>query len=218
MSNSLSRAAGEIAKAIHRQSQKSTGSCKAARKLAKNAEYCPRFDLVLETRMPPPSSQLKSKRESATPRLLSRLPWFLPLVLVLSVAGLYAASKRPKQQTRPVRAAELHELPREPPVELLSVPNSGFPCAVDDVLEAKCRRCHTRPMRNGAPFPLLTWNDTRLFVRADAQVHLQLERVVKGGSMPPRILANPPVEPLTADEKWVLLEWVSRGAPRGTCP
>lgn len=168
--------------------------------------------------MPPRSSQLKSKRQSATPRLLSRAPWLLPLAVLLPAAALYAASTKPKAPERPSTGPRQFELPREPPVELLSVPNSGFSCAVDDVLEAKCRRCHTRPMRHGAPFPLLTWEDTRLFVRAEAQVYLQLERVITNGSMPFRIPANPPVEPLTADEKWVLLDWVSRGAPRGSCP
>jgi len=168
--------------------------------------------------MPPRSSQLKSKRQSATPRLLSRAPWLIPVALLLPAAALYAASKRPKAPVRPTPVSHELELPREPPVELLSVPNSGFSCAVDAVLKAKCRRCHTRPMRHGAPFPLLTWDDTRLFVRAEAQVHLQIERVIKSGAMPFRTPANPPVEPLTADEKWVLLDWVSRGAPRGSCP
>lgn len=168
--------------------------------------------------MPPRSSQLKSKHQSSTPRLLSRVPWLLPLAVLLPVAILYAASPQPRPPAHSTDLSRELELPREPPVDLLSVPNSGFPCAVDDVLEAKCRRCHTRPMRHGAPFPLLTWDDTRLFVRADAQVYLQLDRVITTGTMPFRIPANPPVEPLTADEKWVLLDWVRRGAPRGTCP
>lgn len=168
--------------------------------------------------MPPRSSQLKSKRQSATPRLLSRVPWLLPVLLVIPAAALYAASKKPEASVRSPNAPREIELPREPPVDLLSVPNSGFSCAVDQVLEAKCRRCHTRPMRHGAPFPLLTWEDSRLFVRAEAPVYLQLERVVTSGTMPFRIPANPPVEPLTADEKWVLVDWARRGAPRGSCP
>jgi hypothetical protein len=108
-------------------------------------------------------------------------------------------------------------LPREPPVELLSVPNSGFPCAVDDVLQAKCRRCHTRPARHAAPFALLTWEDTRAY-RHQTQLHVLMAGVIKSGSMPQRIPANPPIEPLTADERWVLLDWLGKGAPRGSCP
>jgi len=177
-----------------------------------------RFVLLKSKRLPKSESLLKSKRQSATPRLLSRAPWLLPVLLLLPAAALYAASKNPKPSARPTNAQLELELPPEPPVELLRVPNSGFSCAVDSVLEAKCRRCHTRPMRHGAPFPLLTWDDTRLFVRAEAQVYLQLERVISSGSMPFRIPANPPVEPLTADEKWVLLDWAGRGAPRGSCP
>lgn len=168
--------------------------------------------------MPSRSSQHKSKRSSATPRLLSRIPWLLPALLLLPVAALYAASKRPQAEPPRTNAPRELAIPREPPVELLSVPNSGFSCAVDQVLGAKCRRCHTRPMRHGAPFPLLTWEDTRLFVRADAPVYQQLERAITSGAMPFRIPANPPVEPLTADEKSVLLDWARRGAPRGSCP
>jgi len=121
---------------------------------------------------------------------------------------------------RPKRASELlnpAQLPREPPVELLSVPNSGFPCAVDDALEAKCRRCHTRPARHGAPFALLTWDETRAY-RHQTEVHVLMERAIKGGTMPRRIPANPPIEALTADERWVLLDWLGKGAPRGSCP
>lgn len=158
-------------------------------------------------------------QSNATPRLLGRRPWLLPVMLLLA-AGAVLASKRAEQPERQKRTSALQipaELPREPPVELLSVPNSGFPCAVDAVLEAKCRRCHTRPTRHAAPFALLTWAETRAY-RHQTEVHVLMERAIKGGTMPQRIPANPPIEPLTADERWVLLDWLGKGAPRGSCP
>jgi hypothetical protein len=40
---------------------------------------------------------------------------------------------------------------------------------------------------------------------------------VRTGFMPYRVEANPPVLPLTEDEKKVILDWVDAGAPRGDC-
>lgn len=199
-------------------SRRETGNTRGTSGVVSASCTLPRYTLPKSKRLPKSERLLKSKRQSATPRLLSRAPWLLPLALLLPAAALYAAAKNPKVTARPTNASRDLDLPLEPPVEVLAVPNSGFSCAVEAVLKAKCRRCHTQPMRHGAPFPLLTWENTRLFVRAEAQVYLQLERVIKTGTMPFRIPANPPIEPLTADEKWVLLDWAGRGAPRGSCP
>jgi hypothetical protein len=50
-------------------------------------------------------------------------------------------------------------LPPEPPFGPLKQPNSELPADVDEVLARKCRRCHTVPTRNGAPFTLFTWSE-----------------------------------------------------------
>jgi hypothetical protein len=107
-------------------------------------------------------------------------------------------------------------LPEEPPVEMLRVPDSGLPCAVDEVFAKKCRRCHTVPTRHGAPFVFLTWQDTQQ-ARADQPLTALIGRAVRSGFMPYRIEANPKVEPLTDDEKKIILDWVDAGAPRGDC-
>ena len=107
-------------------------------------------------------------------------------------------------------------IPLEPPVEVLRVPNSGLPCAVDDLLAQKCRRCHTKPARHTAPFALLTWDDTQELLR-DRQRYLVMESAVKSGYMPYNIAANPPVERLTDAEKQIIVDWVEAGAPRGSC-
>jgi hypothetical protein len=112
------------------------------------------------------------------------------------------------------RAAEPR--PEEPPVEMTRVPDSGLPCAVDDVFASKCRRCHTIPPRHGAPFVFLTWDDTRQD-RFGQPLYVVIGRAVKSGFMPYKIEANPPVVPLTEDEKKVIIDWVDAGAPKGEC-
>lgn len=112
------------------------------------------------------------------------------------------------------RAAE--PLPEEPPVEVLRVPNSGLPCKVDEVFASKCRRCHTIPTRHSAPFVFLTWDDTRQ-ERLGQPLFNVIGRAVRSNFMPYRIEANPPVQPLTDDEKKIILDWVDAGAPREEC-
>lgn len=107
-------------------------------------------------------------------------------------------------------------LPLEPPLDLVRVPNSGFPCDVDDVLAAKCRRCHSTPMRHSAPFSLLTWEDTQPMLRDRPRFQV-MASAVKSGFMPYNVLANPPVERLSDAEKKVIVDWVEAGALRGSC-
>lgn len=122
------------------------------------------------------------------------------------------ASARAKERAR----VALLPPPEEPPVELLRTPDSGLPCKLDDVFAAKCRRCHTIPARHGAPLVFLTWDDTQQD-RAGQKVAQVIGRVVQSGFMPYRIEANPPVQPLTDEEKKIILDWVEAGAPRETC-
>ena len=125
------------------------------------------------------------------------------------------AAKAQREQAEAARLAALPP-PEEPPVELLRSPSSGLPCAVDDVFARKCRRCHTIPTRHGAPFVFLTWDDTRQD-RLGQPLYAVIGRAVQTGFMPYKIEANPPVQPLTEEEKTVILDWVDLGAPRGNC-
>lgn len=129
-----------------------------------------------------------------------------------------AAEAEAKERARAAeyarRAAE--PLPEEPPVEMLRVANSGLPCKVDDVFASKCRRCHTIPTRHGAPFVFLTWDETRQD-RLGQPLYAVIGRAVRTNFMPYRVEANPPVQPLTDEEKKILLDWVDAGAPREIC-
>ena len=161
----------------------------------------------------------KARPGSVTPRLLGGSPWALVIVVLVLGGGFYFGSQAMPQRApapTPNSWSEL-SLPLEPPVALLSIDNSGFPCDVERVLRAKCRRCHTIPSRHAAPFSLLTWDDTRQ-LRNGAPIFERMLVAVKSGAMPMRLAANPPVQPLTETEKQVLLEWLEQGAPRGLCP
>jgi hypothetical protein len=129
------------------------------------------------------------------------------------------ASEQPQASNRKhamPAAPEPEPIPLEPPVELLRVPNSGLPCAVDDLLAAKCRRCHTKPTRHTAPFALLTWEDTQELLR-DRPRFKVMEGAVRSGYMPYNIAANPPVERLSDAEKQIIIDWVAGGAQRAVC-
>jgi hypothetical protein len=103
-------------------------------------------------------------------------------------------------------------MPLEPPWGPPKQPGSELPADVDDVLAHKCRRCHGVPTRNGAPFPLYTWADTRA-LHFGNPIYVRLGLAVQSGFMPNLVPANPPVEKLTDAEKKVLLDWVAAGAP-----
>jgi hypothetical protein len=129
-----------------------------------------------------------------------------------------AAEERVKAAARDEEAARraAEPPPAEPPVDVLRVPGSGLPCKVDDAFALKCRRCHTVPTRHGAPFVFLTWADTQQ-ERGGLRLTELIGRAVRSGFMPYRIEANPPVQPLTDEEKRVILQWVDAGGPRQDC-
>lgn len=114
------------------------------------------------------------------------------------------------------RAAFIVQVPLDPPLEKVRVPDSGLPCDVDDVFAAKCRRCHTTPARHAAPFELYTWADAQID-RMGSPLFVHIGRVVETGYMPLLIEAKPPVERLTPEEKKILLDWVKAGAPKTPC-
>jgi uncharacterized membrane protein len=85
-------------------------------------------------------------------------------------------------------------------------------CDVAPILEAKCQRCHAEPTENGAPFPLETYADTQV-EESSKRSHL-MRSAVSTDFMPPTVFRlEPPVEPLTCEEKRTLLAWLDDGTP-----
>ena len=62
----------------------------------------------------------------------------------------------------------------------------------------------------------LTWQDMQQ-ERAGQKLPALIGRAVRSSFMPYRIEANPPVQPLTDEEKQAILDWVDAGAPREDC-
>jgi hypothetical protein len=87
-------------------------------------------------------------------------------------------------------------------------------CQASAVLEQACERCHTEPPANGAPFPLVSYEDTQApYYSSGKQIWEVMRSVVRSGFMPMRPAAlMPPVEPLTCEQKSTLLGWLDQGA------
>jgi uncharacterized membrane protein len=86
-------------------------------------------------------------------------------------------------------------------------------CEVRTVLADKCHRCHTAPPEHGAPFSLLTYDDTQVLDRRGTPRFERVHDAVESEYMPPTFLKlDPPVEPLTSNERAVLLDWAEAGA------
>jgi hypothetical protein len=147
--------------------------------------------------------------------------WIVPLVLAVLMLAVVLRQEPPRRAPRtkriePVPTFVEAPLPPEPPFAPLKHPNSELPASVDDVLARKCRRCHTLPARNGAPFALYTWLEMQAPHHGEP-IYQRLGRAVESGFMPNvAIVANPPVERLTSEEKRTLLDWVAAGAPRAS--
>jgi hypothetical protein len=88
----------------------------------------------------------------------------------------------------------------------------AFPCDVSRIIQAKCERCHSDPPENGAPFPLLSWEDTQK-PYGRVLVHDAMLVAVESGFMPlTELELSPPVEDLTTSERTDLLSWLRAGA------
>lgn len=85
-------------------------------------------------------------------------------------------------------------------------------CDVEPILVAKCQRCHGDPTENGAPFALLSYAD--LQGPSNKPRFSKIQHALDTEFMPPTWLeVEPPVEPLTCDEKLTLLTWLENGDP-----
>lgn len=83
----------------------------------------------------------------------------------------------------------------------------SFPCAVYEALKAKCHTCHTNPTLNGAPFPLLTYEDT-VPVYVNAPRFVKMQAAIESGFMPLGMAPD-----LTPEEREAVLSWLGSCAP-----
>jgi hypothetical protein len=91
-----------------------------------------------------------------------------------------------------------------------------YPCAIFDILHRKCHVCHAtdRLPSSGAPFSLLTWEDTQLPLVGETKLRsVRMSEVILPGAsphMPNGCPTNcPPSGDLTSDERSTLEEYFS---------
>lgn len=91
-------------------------------------------------------------------------------------------------------------------------------CQAEIILRTVCQKCHADPPMHGAPFPLVTYQDTQeVFDRVNGTLRWQrMQEVVALDFMPLRGLPDVPVELLTCEEKSTLMGWLDQCArPEG---
>jgi uncharacterized membrane protein len=87
-------------------------------------------------------------------------------------------------------------------------------CEARTVLRDKCQRCHQEPTLNGAPFPLLTYDDTQVVDRKGVPRFEKMKAAIESDYMPPTYLElDPAVEPLSPSERAALLGWLASDPP-----
>lgn len=90
-------------------------------------------------------------------------------------------------------------------------------CDVAGILESKCQRCHASPPVHGAPFPLMNYDDTQQPAPVSSDPGRKrtadMLEAVESNFMPyMRLSLDPPVSPLTCEERTTLLTWLRKGA------
>lgn len=82
-----------------------------------------------------------------------------------------------------------------------------IPCGPRAVLQAICQTCHSRPPREGAPFPLVTRSNIVGTAADGRQLRELMIEQLEAKRMP-----LPPVT-IEDDRRAVLLDWLRAGAP-----
>jgi hypothetical protein len=87
-----------------------------------------------------------------------------------------------------------------------------FPCEVFAIIHDKCNPCHTDPPKNGAPFPILTYEDTQLpFGTKGKKRYERMAEVIAPASGPfmPLQPNGEGVTPLSEAELGLLSAWLA---------
>jgi hypothetical protein len=88
-------------------------------------------------------------------------------------------------------------------------------CQAEIVLRTVCQTCHANPPLHGAPFSLVTYEDTQKPFDSEKLRWERMREVVEANIMPIR-LRDVPFRPLTCEEKTTLLGWLDECArPEG---
>ncbi|HKQ69925.1 MAG TPA: hypothetical protein VJT73_11330 [Polyangiaceae bacterium] len=82
-----------------------------------------------------------------------------------------------------------------------------IPCEPRSILQGVCQKCHTQPLLNGAPFPLIDRSDIVRIQKDGVEVRAAMIAQLETGRMP--------LTPETIDDvsRGQLLNWLRAGAP-----
>jgi hypothetical protein len=154
---------------------------------------------VIKTRLYRLAEPSDLPTDKGTPRMLSR---FVLLALALVGVACSPASADPP----PESGSQLAAL-------------SGFPCEVDQVLQSKCRPCHSEGGLTGTPFHFTSPDVVQQVSRIPASGGKQIRQLIDerihgvGNPMPPATMPQ-----LAPEERGILENWLRQGAPSGsTC-
>lgn len=88
-----------------------------------------------------------------------------------------------------------------------------LPAAVDAVLAARCRKCHSDPPREFVPFALVSWDDTQ--ARAPGHDGARIYEVIAVRIHDASFPMPPSGNPMTDADRDVLDDWIAQGAKPG---
>jgi hypothetical protein len=128
------------------------------------------------------------------------------LFLTAFAGGTMALACRGKPETHVVYLVPSQDASAQLTGELAQDEND-IPCAPRRVLQTICQQCHTKPQKNGAPFPLINRSDVVDNVYGGEVVRELMIENVTAGRMPQQ-----PVT-ISDEDKATLLDWLNAGAP-----
>ena len=178
-------------------------------------------------------AKVPTEREQGSPPGEKRTRLFFPTWLAVLALSCSSASPRDRPAGAEVEAGAAGEAGAEPEAgaagEAGAEPEAGAGgaagaeagalseppwCTVQAILARKCQRCHDTLPAHGAPFALITYDDTQ---SKDNKGKARFERIAHALDkqlMPPQsVKLDPPVEPLTDAERATILNWCAQSAP-----
>lgn len=105
----------------------------------------------------------------------------------------------------------------EQPFTCDGIDTKEFPCDVFSVLNNNCQGCHSNPPQNGAPFPLVSYDDTQKPYFGDTPIWQAMARAVEPGPNGKPFMPLNAERPLPTRELNALRSWFSECQDQG-CP
>ncbi|HKO53428.1 MAG TPA: hypothetical protein VJV79_37220 [Polyangiaceae bacterium] len=153
-------------------------------------------------------SAARSQRSRSTCAARTRRNWTPRLALsafALAASALACGSPTPIERAPDANPGVV--------VDASAPEDSPTWCSVQAIFSAKCQRCHGSPTQHGAPFALVSYDDTQASNKKGKVRFERIAQAVEEGTMPALwINLEPLVEPLLDEERSMILAWCAHGA------